>query len=218
MGNHRELMRRTRKKSHGWWLSWSCQVLDFTRTYPLLNMAKLFVSIKKLTLQRLIEKKFICSSAMYLTGEREVFVDDAHQNHPFRAYYNPLLPLGLIDLISIQMYGSSRPTSGALQCEGVPWTADFYLARADVVALWECMTKMISIGRSMVEVNALRMLPNRLRGPRLPAGGSMRTLRSAFTSTNRNHHRLLPLKSLQSKKSLPFVFWYQKTCFTREEP
>jgi hypothetical protein len=34
-----------------------------------------------------------------------------------------------IDLIKIQRYGSSRPLSGALQCEGVPWTGDFILAR-----------------------------------------------------------------------------------------
>jgi hypothetical protein len=34
-----------------------------------------------------------------------------------------------IDLISIQRYGSSRPLSGALQYEGVPWTADFDFAR-----------------------------------------------------------------------------------------
>jgi hypothetical protein len=35
----------------------------------------------------------------------------------------------IIDLIKIQRYGSSRPLSGALQCEGVPWTGDFILAR-----------------------------------------------------------------------------------------
>ncbi len=34
-----------------------------------------------------------------------------------------------IDLSKIQSYGSSRPLSGALQCEGVPWTGDFILAR-----------------------------------------------------------------------------------------
>jgi hypothetical protein len=34
-----------------------------------------------------------------------------------------------IDLIQMQKYGSSRPLCVALQCEGVPWTEDFYLAR-----------------------------------------------------------------------------------------
>jgi hypothetical protein len=50
----------------------------------------------------------------------EIFLHESHQ----KVKKKPC-----IDLIPIQRYGSSRPLCVALQCEGVTWTADFYLAR-----------------------------------------------------------------------------------------